>query len=268
MIDYTNLLRLNGKGVIVLGAGEGIGGAVCAAVTQAGGKVVCVDIDGAQAERTAAHARGIAVTADVTDRAQLTAVFDRTEEIFGPDLYGVVDVVGVTFPALLADESDDTMQRQFDLVLRHPILLTQIAHPRLARRGKGSVVFIGSLAGAANTLRLGLYGTAKAAVHHLATAAAVEFGPYGVRTNAIITGRILRSGSTAPSGVMQAIEQAIPLRRAGVPEDIAAVALFLLSDLAGYVNGAKLPVDGGIGVVTPLPSSQSANQAPASKKST
>jgi NAD(P)-dependent dehydrogenase (short-subunit alcohol dehydrogenase family) len=259
---YVDLLRLDGRGVVVLGAGEGIGGAVCAAVTQAGGKVLCVDLDEAQAKRTAERVGGTAMAADVTDREALTEVFDRAEEIFGDGFHGVVDVVGVSVPEFLADATDESMKRQFDLVLRHPVLLTQIAHPRLARRGRGSVVFIGSLAGAANTRRLGLYGTAKAAVHHLATAAAMEFGPQGVRTNAIVTGRILRSGGTpTPQGeVLQAVKRAIPLGRAGVPEDIAGAVLFLLSDLAGYVNGARLPVDGGIGIVTPLPSSLPGNQ--------
>jgi NAD(P)-dependent dehydrogenase (short-subunit alcohol dehydrogenase family) len=259
---YLAALRLDGRGVVVLGVGPGIGGAVCDAVAEAGGSLLCVDLDPAAAERTAARCGGKAMAVDVTDRDALTAVFDRAEELFGGDFYGVVDVVGVTRPGLLADETEETMTRQFDLVLRHVLLLTQIAHPRLAGSGRGSVVFIGSLAGEANTRRLGLYGAAKAAVHHLAGAAAVEFGPSGVRTNVIVTGRILGSGTTGTPdpAVLDTLRRAIPSGRTGVPEDIAGAVLFLLSDLSGYVNGVRLPVDGGISTVSPLPSSQAANQ--------
>ncbi|MER7363967.1 SDR family NAD(P)-dependent oxidoreductase [Nonomuraea wenchangensis] len=260
--DYVGRLRLDGRGVVVLGTGQGIGGAVCEAVAQAGGRVLCVDRDGAQAEAAAARCGGEAMAADVTDRAQLGSVFDRAEGLFGDDLYGIVDVVGVAMPELLADGTEESMQRQFDLVLRHPVLLTQVAIPRLARRGRGSVVFVGSLAGVANTKRLGLYGTAKAAVHHLATACAQEFGPQGVRTNAIVVGRVLQSGGdpNPDDEAVRAVERAVPQGRCGVPGDIASVVLFLLSDLAGYVNGARIPVDGGIGVVSPLPSTQRANR--------
>jgi NAD(P)-dependent dehydrogenase (short-subunit alcohol dehydrogenase family) len=260
--DYLARLRLDGRGVVVLGTGDGIGGAVCDAVTQAGGQVLCADRELARAEKTAARCGGTPIAADITDRAELTAVFDRAEELFGDRLYGIVDVVGVAVAEPMADATEESMQRQFDLVLRHPVLLTQVAIPRLARRGAGSVVFIGSLAGILNTPGLGLYGTAKAAVHHLATACAQEFGPAGVRTNAIVTGRILQSGGdpNPPAEAVRAVEGVVPLGRCGQPGDIASAALFLLSDLAGYVNGAELPVDGGISIVSPLPSTQRANR--------
>ncbi|WP_433368219.1 SDR family NAD(P)-dependent oxidoreductase [Streptosporangium sp. CA-115845] len=260
--DYPGRLRLDGRGYVVLGTGDGIGGAVCDAIAQAGGRVLCVDLDGERVGKTAARCGGEAMTADVTDREQLTAVFDRAEELFGESFHGIVDVVGVSLAEPLADGTEESMRRQFDLVLRHPVLLTQVAIPRLAALGHGSVVFIGSLAGTANTPRLGLYGTAKAAVHHLATACAQEFGPYGVRTNAVVVGRILGSGGTPnpPAEAVRAVEAVVPQRRCGFPDDIASVVLFLLSDLAGYVNGAEIPVDGGIGVVSPLPSTHPANR--------
>lgn len=260
--SYAQALRLDGRGVVVLGVGPGIGGAVCDAVAEVGGRLLCVDLDGEQAAATAKRAGGEAIAADVTDADAVAAVFDRAEELFGDDLYGVVNVVGVTRPGLLADETDESTGRQFDLVLRPVLLLTRIAHPRLAARGRGSVVFIGSLAGEASLRRLGMYGAAKAAVHHLAGTAALEFGHAGVRTNTIVTGRILGSGSTGtPSPeALATLRDAIPLGRTGVSGDIAAAVLFLLSDLAAYVNGVRLPVDGGMSAVSSLPSSQSANQ--------
>ncbi|MCG2621290.1 SDR family oxidoreductase [Arthrobacter sp. I2-34] len=261
-VDYVKKLDLGGRGVVVLGAGQGIGGAVADAVSQAGGRVLCVDIDAEQARRTAERSGGEGLAADVTDRAAMEAVFQRAEEWFGDDFYGIVDVVGVTVPQLLADTDEDSIQRQFDLVLRHALLMTQIGIPKLARRGRGSVVYIGSLAGVASTKRLGLYGAAKAAVHQLSAAAAHEFGPAGVRVNTVVPGRILASGGDPNPNpdALRPVELAVPLGRGGHPDDIASATLFLLSDLAGYISGVQIPVDGGISVVTPLPSTQPANR--------
>lgn len=256
-VDYTSALRLDGRGVVVLGAGEGIGGAVCEAVAQTGGRVLCVDVDVERAKRAAERSGGRAAVADVTDRKALESVFAQAEDWFGDDFYGIVDVVGVVVIGALADHDEASTQRQFDLVLRHALLVSQLGIPRLARRGSGSVVFVGSLAGHASTLGIGLYGVAKAALHQLAAAAAHEFGPQGVRVNTVVPGRILSSGTVpADPEAMDRVVEAVPLRRGGQPADIAAAALFLLSDLSTYVTGAQVPVDGGISVVSPLPSTQ------------
>lgn len=261
-INYPERLSLAGRGVVVLGTGAGIGGQVARAIAGAGGRVLAVDLNAEAAEEAAAAVGGIGMAADVTDRDQVAAVFDRAEAEFGDDFYGIVDVVGATVPEMLADSSAESYDRQFDLVLRHAVYVTQLGLPRLAARGRGSAVFIGSLAGVAQTRRLGLYGAAKAAEHHLAKAAAAEFGPHGVRVNGIVTGRILASGGdpNPDTSILETVNRAIPLRRTGFPDDIASATLFLLSDLAGYVTGVELPVDGGISMVTPLPSTQPANR--------
>lgn len=255
-VDYLARQKLTGRGYVVLGVGTGIGSAVCGALAQAGAKLLCVDLKKEVAEAAAAKFGGIAAVANVTDRGEMDAVFAEAEKHFGPAFAGVVSVVGVPMPGAITDLDDERTQRQLDLTLRPAILVTQLAAPRLAARGGGSVVFVGSLAAEVSTLNIALYGVGKAAVNKLAAAAAHEFGPSKVRFNVVSPGRIVSSGVVPISPeTLARIEQAVPLRRAGTPADIAGVVLFLLSDLASYVTGTVIPVDGGVGRISALPES-------------
>lgn len=252
MVDYFNLMRLDGRGFVVVGSGPGIGGETCRALAQAGARVLCVSRSMESAEAAASSVGGTAMTADVAKRADMEAVFAKAQELFGDAFYGVVDVVGVPLPAALEKADDDIYDRQFDLVLRHAWLTVSIAGPILARNGGGSIVAISA------TERyfpgVPLYCTAKAALNAFVRNAASEFGPSGVRINAVAAGRIRSSGLTRPSDeAWGRIKAAIPLRRAGEPSDIAGAALFMASDIAGFVTGEVLVVDGGIVNVTALP---------------
>ena len=252
--DYTHALRLDGRGVVVLGAGPGIGGAVCDALGQAGGKVLCVDLNGEHAKQAADRCGGTAFIADVADRSALERVFSHADTLFGSDFFGIVDVVGIVLPGTLTEHDDESTSRQFDLVLHHAIRVSQIGIPILAKHGRGSVVFMGSFSGFVSQLKMALYSVSKAGLHQLTKVAAQEFGPSGVRVNAVAPGRIANSGTVHPSAAeMQPVVDVVPLRRGGEPSDIAAATLFLLSDLASYISGVVLPVDGGIGAVSPLP---------------
>lgn len=255
-VDYLARQQLTGRGFVILGVGAGIGSAVCSALSQAGAKLLCVDVKKEAAEAAATKFGGVAAVANVADRADMEAVFATAERQFGRDFCGVVSVVGVPLPGAITALDDEKVQRQLDLTLRPAILVTQLAAPRLAARGGGSVVFVGSLAAEVSTLNIALYGVGKAAVNKLAAAAAHEFGPGKVRFNVVSPGRIVASGVVPiPPETLARIEQAVPLRRAGTPADIAGVVLFLLSDLAGYVTGAVIPVDGGVGRISALPES-------------
>lgn len=256
MADYLAKMRLDGRGFVVIGAGPGIGGAVCTAIAAAGGRLLIADCDLAEAQRRADALGGVAMAVDATDGQAMADLFDKADDLFGASFSGVVNVVGIPLPGLLAAMSDDYPARQLDLALKPAVLVTRHAGPRLAAAGGGSVVFIGSLAAEASSLNIGMYGVAKAAVNKLAAAAAHEFGPAGVRFNVVSPGRIASSGVVPVSPETRArIEQAVPLRRLGQPEEIASATLFLLSDLASYVTGTVIPVDGGIGRVSALPES-------------
>lgn len=252
--DYAQMLRMDGRGFVVLGTGAGIGSEVCRALSQLGCQLLCVDRSPEAAQAVAEKVGGAFMVADIVDRSQMEAVFAAAEERFGADFYGVVDVVGLPVPGALGTLDDAAYDRQHDLVLRHAWFTVSIAAPMLARRGRGSIIFIGSLGANNHFPNVGLYCMSKAALNALARNASVEFGPSGVRVNVVAPGRIKASGLLRPNDdVWPTIEAAIPLRRAGQPGDIASAVLFMASDLSSYINGEVLLVDGGINNVTPLP---------------
>jgi NAD(P)-dependent dehydrogenase (short-subunit alcohol dehydrogenase family) len=253
--DYTRLLRLGGRGLVVLGAGDGIGRQVCHALAQAGARVLCVDRDASLAERVAKEVGGIAATGDVTQRADLDRVFASAVAQFGEDFSGVVDIVGIATIGPLTALDDQAWDRQFDVVLRHAFLTLQIGGQKLIARGGGTVVFVGSISGEVSVPSQAAYGTAKAALHHLVRCAAHEFGPTGVRVNAVAPGfvRTPRLLKGLREEFWERVSDANPLRRVAIPADIAAAILFLASDLAAYVTGNVLTLDGAMSSVAALP---------------
>lgn len=253
--DYSRDIRLDGRGFVVLGGGEGMGRQACHALAQAGARVLCVDREMARAETVAGEIGGIPCGADVTKRADMVRIFQVAEEKFGTDLAGIVDIVGVAEIGSLSDMEDDVWNRQFDIVLKHAYLALQIGGAALANRGGGSIAFVGSLSGIASVANQVAYGTAKAALHHLVRCSAHELGPSGVRVNAVAPGfvRTPRLLQRLGEPFWKRVGETNPMRRAGMPADIARAILFLSSDLAGYVTGNVLTLDGGAGHIAALP---------------
>ncbi len=243
--DYFVRVRLDGKAIIVLGSGQGIGRQICHALAQAGAALLCVDRDADCAARVAREVGGIPCVANVTARSDMEHVFDEASRHF-QSLHGIVDIVGEAHLAAIEAIDDATYQRQIDVVFRHAWLAIQMGSSRLAAAGGGSIVFVGSLSGVTAAPNQSLYGAQKAALHHLAKCAAVEYGALGVRVNVVAPGatrtpRFL--GLMEP--IMPAIEEAIPLQTSAHPSDIAGAVLFLAGDLARHVTGQVLVVDGG-----------------------
>ncbi|MBV8593988.1 MAG: SDR family oxidoreductase [Caulobacteraceae bacterium] len=246
--DYLQALRLDGRGMVILGAGGGgIGTESAKALRQAGAELLLVDIDQRRADEVARATGGESMVADILVEEEMKRVFARAEAKFGDHLYGLVDIVGMVKPGGMVDPNAAAVQDQLDFILKHAIWAARVAGPLLAARGKGSMVFVGSLAGASAVGRNPYYGIAKAGLHQLVRFAALEFGPSGVRTNAVapsvtLTPRV--SKGLSPE-TLQSLEATNPLRRAAEPAEIARAILFLSSDMASYVNGDILMLDGG-----------------------
>ncbi len=252
--DFLSALRLDGRGTIVLGAGQGIGEATCRALAQAGAKVLCVDIDAALADAVAASVGGVACVADVTRRADMERIFATAVDAFG-GVRGVVDIVGMAKLVPLAKFTDQDYEWQFDIGLRHAYLALQIGAPIVARSGGGSFTFVGSISGIGSLPNEVIYGASKAALHHLARAAAVELGPMGIRVNAIAPGfvRTPRLDRLVTPQRWEEIGAEIPLAHVASPDQVAGPLLFLTSDLSSHVSGAILAIDGGLGAMAAIP---------------
>ncbi len=163
-------------------------------------------------------------------------------------LDGLVSNAGAAFPGALSDYPVADWDRTFALNARAPLLLAQAALAPLRASG-GSIVVITSVSASHATPPLGAYSASKAAALMLVRQLATEWGPLGVRTNALSPGLIATPGTAlayADPAAKAHREQRVPLRRIGEPGDIAGAVSFLLSDAAAYINGAELVVDGGL----------------------
>jgi 3alpha(or 20beta)-hydroxysteroid dehydrogenase len=251
---FASLLRLEGRGVVVLGAGQGIGRQVAHALAQCGAQVLCVDSDAVRGERVAAEVGGSALTADVTRREDVERVFGEARLRLGR-VQAVVDIVGIAMLKPLAAFDDAAWDSQFDVVLRHAWLTLQIGGAALREGGGGSMAFVGSLAGLQSVRDQVAYGTAKAALHHLVRGMASELARDNIRVNAVAPGfiRTPRLEVLLAPDQWQLVEAAIPLGRAALPYEIAAPLLFLVSDLSSHVTGQVLAIDGGLGNQAALP---------------
>ena len=130
--DILKSLDMTGRGYVVLGAGQGIGAATCSALAGLGARILCVDNDRDRAEAVARDTGGAAIVADVTTRADVTRVFDAAHQLFGQDLCGAADIVGMAKIGPLRALSDEDWDQQFDIVLRHAFLTIQIGGEMLA----------------------------------------------------------------------------------------------------------------------------------------
>ena len=252
--DYPSRIRLDGRGVVVVGAGQGIGRQTTHALAQAGARVFCIDNQKELADDIAAEVDGIPWAADARDRDQVDQTVAEARRQLGR-IHALVDIVGMARYMDLVDTSDEDWDWTFGMVLRHAFLFAQAAGRVMAEDGGGAMAFVASVSGISSAPRHAAYGAAKAALMSLVRSMAVEMGPAHVRANCVAPGVVWTprvSGYLGEKG-REGQNANTPLGRVALPADIAAAALFLVSDLADYVTGQTLVVDGGVGVKFPYP---------------
>ena len=247
------LFDLGGQVALVTGAAQGLGLAIAQALAAQGASVVLSDRDAAGAEAAvdrlrAQGADATALACDVAEAADIDRLVAAAQSWRGR-VDTLVCNAGIQGPAgPLAEAGDDDWQRVFDVNLRGAARLANGLIPAMAARGSGSVVLMSSIAGLRGNRAIGLYGLSKAALAQLARNLAVEWGPQGVRVNAISPGLIrtpLSGGLMANDAFMQRRLAATPLRRVGEPHEVAGVAVMLASRAGGFMTGQNLVVDGG-----------------------
>jgi NAD(P)-dependent dehydrogenase (short-subunit alcohol dehydrogenase family) len=236
------------KVVVVTGAARGIGLAIARRFLAGGWRAALLDLDAAALAATARGLGGAAlpIACDVAVPAQVRDAIDQVAARFGR-IDALVNTAGIAVFKPLLETSYEEWTRVLGVNLTGPFLCAQACAPVMLKGGGGSIVNIGSISGVrASTLRVA-YGTSKAALAHLTKQQAVELGNVGIRVNGVAPGPVdTAMAKRVHSPAIRAdYHDAIPLKRYGTEEEIAAAVWFLCSDEASYVNGQMLAVDGG-----------------------
>ena len=242
-------MKLTEKVVIITGGAQGIGKETAKKFLLEGASVVLCDYDEVVGLATLEEFDNEKVDfykVDVTDSAQIEKMVQSTL-----DKYGRIDVLinnaGITIDGFLTKMDEEDWEKVISVNLSGVFKCTKAVAPIMLKQGSGVILNASSVVGLYGNIGQTNYAATKAGVIGLTKSWAKEFGPKGIRVNAVAPG-FIETGMTAvvPQKVLDFMKDKTPLRRLGKPEDIASAYLFLASDDANYINGTILSVDGGL----------------------
>ena len=251
-MSILDKFSLKGKVAVVTGGNRGIGRAIAGGFAEAGATVVIAarnEKKSAEAatEIEASGGRAIAVTSDVSDRAQLERMIDTVTSDVGP-IDVLVNNAGIGFHADALTLEDSEWNRLFGINLEGVWMTSQIVGRGMTQRRSGSIINIGSISGLIINRPQwhSPYGISKAAVHQLTRSLAAEWSQYGVRVNAIAPGYVKTEiASTEYQEYRRYWKDEVPMQRYGSPDEIAPAALYLASDASSFMTGEVMVIDGG-----------------------
>ena len=228
---------------VVTGAAQGIGRAVAERLLADGYEVLAVDVNADQIASAAAElgCRGVAL--DVTNDDQVASL-----AAMAPECTALVNNAAIQRYQDLLRTTHDEMRLILDVNVIAPVLAAQALVPVMSGNGGGSIVNLSSITSKAHPASTSLYPTSKAAINQLTQAMALEFGPHGVRCNAVGPGTVLTEGTAehyGPEAAQALIAGCLPISRMGMPQDIANAISWFCSPEASWVTGQVLFVDGG-----------------------
>jgi NAD(P)-dependent dehydrogenase (short-subunit alcohol dehydrogenase family) len=239
-----------GRVALITGGNSGIGRAVAHQLAAGGAHVIVSGRDpdrGAKVTDAIRSAGGTAdfVPADLADLASVRSLAREALRLGGGHVDYLINSAAVFPFSLTPDASEADFDDVYAINVRAPFFLVAELAPGMAERGYGAIVNVSSMVGSFGQAGMPLYGSSKAALQLLTRAWAAEFGPRGVRVNAVSPGPTLTEGTEPMGDMLGQLASASPAGRVGTPEEIAAGIVFLLSDQASLIHGVLLPIDGG-----------------------
>lgn len=253
MIPHVERFDLDRRVAIVTGGTHGIGLAIAHGLAEHGASVIVsgrrrTGVEAAEKELRDAGLVAKGIAAHMGEPGQVESLVAGAV-----DSYGGIDIVvnnAAANPVYgpLLEAGDSAFDKIVSVNLRGPLQLARLAHPVMTGRGGGSIINISSISAIRPEKGLGLYSMSKAALISLTKVMAQEWGPQGIRANAICPGLIQTKFSTAlwkDAASLRAFEKKVPLGRIGQPEDIVALAVYLASPASSYCTGSVFTVDGG-----------------------
>lgn len=241
---------LTGSTALITGATSGIGKATADRLAAVGAHVIVSGRDKARGDAVVAGIRSRGggadfVPAELNDGCSVRELASRAAELGG----GHVDILvnsGGIFPfGATADTPAEQIDEVFAVNVKAPYLLVAALAPAMAERGHGTIVNVTTMVAEFGMNGMGLYGSSKAALVLLTKSWAAEFGPAGVRVNAVSPGPTRTEGTAEMGDALDQLASRGPAGRPGQPGEIAAAITFLATDEASFIHGALLPVDGG-----------------------
>ena len=243
-------MRLIGKTAIITGGAKGIGRETALAFIREGAKVLITDFDALAGEQTKIELQKLGdaefLQVDVTNRDHVKAMAETAMKKFS-SIDVLVNNAGITNDGFLAKLTEKSWDDVLNVNLKGVFNCTQAVVKEMLHSGRGCILNAASVVGVYGNIGQTNYVATKAGVIGLTKAWAKELGPKGIRVNAVAPGFIITNMTAkVPEKVLEGMKEKTPLKRLGLPSDVANAYLFLASDEASYINGQVLGIDGGL----------------------